>query len=79
MASDSSTAMPGDPDEAQFAASTPHNDTDAPAKRRGRPRKEDKDTESAQAEKAEAKERGIYTPVQYEDDGWGDLPEQARS
>lgn len=58
-------AMPGDPDESFEKM-----------KRAAKPaRKVDKDEKD---EEGSETDRGTLTPVQYEDDGWNDLPVQMR-
>lgn len=43
-----------------------------------KPEAEHRTEEKVRAQKDAAKDRGTMSPAQYEDDGWGDTPVQAR-
>lgn len=66
-------------DEKALLATTDVNEADATEKRPRRRRPEHgAERQEEVAAPAPSPARGPYTPVQYDDDGWGDLPVQMR-
>lgn len=64
-------------EKALLAEAEAHEDiVDAPAPKRATRRKA---AEEAPVEQVAVVEHGPYTPAQFGDDGWGDLPVQYRS
>lgn len=66
------------PDERALLAAAETDDDAADKKAAARRRKPELATQAHEDTVPAAPARGPYSPVQFEDDGWGDLPVQMR-